>query len=195
MKVLKACHRPTRATNSAANEAPVIDSMWLWNGLNFFFPPVSNNKFTRVMIGDWAGCSHRTWLFISNGQQFAHLSAHRAQCTPILPFFYPSLPPITLLCITPSEHLNRLLSIIPPHFFLSSLFPSEWRHQSLLRPLARLITQSAAGCSWMHLYGLAVRARGQAGGYICHDSNALTQRSVLNTVAWTGPKGGLDTHT
>lgn len=39
----------------------------------------------------------------------------------------------------------------------------------------------------MHLYGLAVRARGQAGGYICHDSNALTQRSVLNTVAWTAP--------
>lgn len=37
----------------------------------------------------------------------------------------------------------------------------------------------------MHLYGLTGRARGQAGRYICHDSNSLTQRPVLNTVAWT----------
>lgn len=76
-----------------------------------------------------------------------------------------------------------------PHFlFLAlppSLFFSKWCHQSLLRLLPKLITQSAAGCSWMHLYGLTVRARGQAGGYICHDTNALTQRSVLTTVAWT----------
>lgn len=157
-----------------------------------FFPPVSHNKCTRVMIGVWAGFTQRTWLFISNGQQFAHLSAHRAQYAPILPFFYPSLRPLLL---TPallhpyiytssfqSSFTFSFLLPLPPFLPLPppSLFPAKWCHQSLLRPLPSLITQSASGCSWMHLYGLTARARGQARGYICHDSNALTQRSTLD---------------
>lgn len=46
----------------------------------------------------------------------------------------------------------------------------------------------------MHLYGLTVRARGQAGGYICRDTNALTRRSVLNTVRLDRLLRGLDIH-
>lgn len=158
--------------------------------IKFFFP-VSRNKFTRVMIGVWAGYSPRTLLFISNGQQFAHLSTHGSAYTNITlllaisPHYY-SPQHHSILTSGSLHFLSLPLSLpLPP----LSFFFSKWYHQSLLRPLPRLITQSAAGCSWMHLYGLAARARGQAGGYICHDSNALTQRSVLNAVAWTGPRG------
>lgn len=38
-RVLKACHRPTRAADSAGSEALLIDSMWLWNGFSFFSLP------------------------------------------------------------------------------------------------------------------------------------------------------------
>ncbi|KAK1884688.1 Ecto-ADP-ribosyltransferase 4, partial [Dissostichus eleginoides] len=44
-----------------------------------------------------------------------------------------------------------------------------------------------AKCRWLQLnaslWASSESQRGQAGGYICHDSNALTQRSVPNTVA------------
>lgn len=154
------------------------------------------------MIGVWAGFTQRTWLFISNGQQFAHLSAHRAQYAPILPFFYPSLRPLLLPALLhpyiytssfQSSFTFSFLLPLPPFLPLPppSLFPAKWCHQSLLRPLPSLITQSASGCSWMHLYGLTARARGQAGGYICHDSNALTQRSTL----WPGPPPEWSRHT
>ncbi len=145
------------------------------------------------MIGVWAGCSQRMWLFISNDQQFAHFSSVYANITLLLPIsphnYSPSLH-FYLLLLEILPFFIPLTNPAPPPLSLPlppPLFLSKWCHQCLLRPLPRLITQSAAGCSWMHLYGLAVRARGQAGGYICHDSNALTQRSVLNTVAWTGP--------
>lgn len=39
-----------------------------------------------------------------------------------------------------------------------------------------------------------MRARGQAGGYICRDTNALTRRSVLNTVRLDRLLRGLDIH-
>lgn len=115
VKVLKACHGLTRAVVSAASEAQsLIQCDCEMDSISF---PVSHNKFTRVMIGVWAGCSQRTWLFISNGQQFAHLSAHTAQYTPILLFFYPSLPTISL-SITPTLYLYHLLSVILPPLFL-----------------------------------------------------------------------------
>jgi len=76
----------------SCHEAPVIHSMWHWNRFLFFYSSMSHHKFTRVMIGVWSGCSQRTWLCISNGQQFAHLSAHTAHFTPVLTFFFTSLP-------------------------------------------------------------------------------------------------------
>lgn len=90
--------------------------------------------------------------------------------------------------VCPSLHLYLLFSFTfslllfpppllprPPPF----QFPTKWCHQSLLRPLPRFIMQSASGCSYMPLYGLTVSARGQAGEFIHHDSNALSQCSTL----------------
>lgn len=124
-----------------------------------FFPPVSHNKCTRVMIGVWAGFTQRTWLFISNGQQFAHLSARRAQYAPILPSFYPSLPAITPPSITPSLHLHLLFSVIL-HFFLPYTFPSlppstssfPVSRQMVPSVLIEAIAQSHhAKCLWLQL--------------------------------------------
>lgn len=114
-----------------------------------------------------------------------------------LPIWVPNIhqycPYFTHLCPLLLTYLSILTSIPPLflHFFFTSIFPTltsstpsfqfptKWCHQSLLSPLPRFIMQSASGCSWMPLYGLTVSARGQAGEFIHHDSNALSQCSTL----------------
>lgn len=136
VKVFKACHWLTRATDSAANEAPVIDSERLWNGLIFFFPPVSH-IFSGGTIGVRAGCSLRTWLFITNSQQFVHRTAHAVHYTPQLPYFSNLSPPLH----SPTTPCS------PPFRNPSSSFPL------ILLPSSPCLTNGAISPYWGHWPG------------------------------------------
>lgn len=129
--------------------------------IQFFFPPVSHNKFTRVMIGVWACCTQRMWLFISNGQQFSHLSSHRAQYTPRLPFFThlsPLLPSSASLhpyiCISSFSNPSFTFSLHLPLPPCIPSFTSSFRLSPQMVPsvLIEAIAQAHhAKCRWLQL--------------------------------------------